>query len=67
MTLQTIDPMTARRLDRILSRIGEARDVAITLGGAGAGVTLLTTVAPLRLTSSNTYRYWNCNGMFTDE
>ncbi len=28
-------PMTVRRLDRILSRMGEARDVAVTLGGAG--------------------------------
>jgi hypothetical protein len=28
-------PMTMRRLDRILARVGEARDVVVTLGGAG--------------------------------
>ncbi len=28
-------PMTMRRLDRVLARVGEARDVVVTLGGAG--------------------------------
>ena len=28
-------PMTARRLDRVASRLAEARDVVVTLGGAG--------------------------------
>jgi hypothetical protein len=28
-------PMTMRRLERVLARLGEARDTAITLGGAG--------------------------------
>ena len=28
-------PMTSRRLDRVMARLGEAKDVVVTLGGAG--------------------------------